>query len=161
MSLQIVLQNLSTRIATECKSIRTLVNGNTAGLTALTTADKTNLVAALNEVRALAASAGSVSDGTTSTTTSWSSTKVTSYVASQVATVLGGASAAYDTLQEIQALMVADDTETTGILTSLSNRIRFDAAQVLTTPQQLQGCTNIGVGDPETNFVTVFNAGLL
>ena len=161
MSLQIVLQNLSTRVATECKALRTLTNGNAPGLAALTTTDKTNLVAALNEVRALAASAGSVSDGTTSTTTGWSSTKVTSYVASQVATVLGGASAAYDTLQEIQALMVADDTETTGILTSLSNRIRFDAAQVLTTPQQAQACANIGVGDPETNFVTVFNAGLL
>lgn len=161
MSLQITLQNLATRIATECKSLRTLINGNAAGLTGLTTTDKTTLVAALNEVRALAAAAGSVADGTTSSTTSWSSQKVTTYVASQVATVLGGASAAYDTLQEIQALMVADDTETTGILTALSNRIRFDAAQTLTTAQQLQACNNIGVGDPETNFVTVFNAGLV
>ena len=161
MSLQITLQNLATRIATECKSLRTLINGNAAGLTGLTTTDKTTLVAALNEVRALAAAAGAVVDGSTSSTTSWSSQKVTTYVASQVAMVLGGASAAYDTLQEIQALMVADDTETTGILTALSNRIRFDAAQTLTTAQQLQACNNIGVGDPETNFVTVFNAGLV
>jgi hypothetical protein len=49
------LQDLATRIATECKAVRTLVNGNVADLAALTTAAKTNLVAALNEVRALAA----------------------------------------------------------------------------------------------------------
>lgn len=161
MSLQITLQNLATRIATECKSLRTLVNGNAAGLSALTTTDKTNLVSALNEVRALAAAAGAVADGSTSSTTSWSSQKVTTYVAAQVATVLGGASAAYDTLQEIQAFLQADDTAIAGILTSLGLRLRFDAAQVLTTAQQLQGCTNIGVGDPETNFVTVFNTGLV
>ena len=161
MSLQITLQNLATRIATECKSLRTLINGNATGLTALTTTDKTNLVSALNEVRALAAAAGAVADGSTSTTTSWSSQKVTNYVAAQVAGVLGGASAAYDTLQEIQAFLQADDTAIAGILTSLGLRLRFDAAQTLTTAQQLQACNNIGVGDPETNFVTVFNTGLV
>ena len=100
-------------------------------------------------------------DGSTSSITSWSSQKVTNYVAAQVAGVLGGASAAYDTLQELQAFLQADDTAIAGILTSLGLRLRFDAAQVLTTAQQLQGCTNIGVGDPETNFVTVFNTGLV
>lgn len=53
-TLQVRLENLATRIATECKALRTLINGNVADLTALTTTAKTNLVAALNEVRALA-----------------------------------------------------------------------------------------------------------
>lgn len=54
-TLQTRLNNLATRVATECKAIRTLVNGNVADLAALTTTAKTSLVAAINEVRALAA----------------------------------------------------------------------------------------------------------
>lgn len=54
MSLVTNITNLTTRIATETKSIRTLLNGNAADLTTLTTTDKTNLVAALNEIKGLA-----------------------------------------------------------------------------------------------------------
>lgn len=52
MSLVTQLQNLATRVATETKSLRTLVNGNASDLSALTTTAKTNLVAALNELDA-------------------------------------------------------------------------------------------------------------
>ena len=44
------ITDLTTRIATECKSLRTLLNGNAADLSALTTTAKTNLVAAVNEL---------------------------------------------------------------------------------------------------------------
>jgi hypothetical protein len=50
MSLQTNLQNLTTRIATEIKALRTLINGNVADLSALTTSVKTNLVAAINSL---------------------------------------------------------------------------------------------------------------
>lgn len=43
--------DLAVRIATECKSLRTLINGNVANLNALTTTNKTNLVAAINELK--------------------------------------------------------------------------------------------------------------
>ena len=46
MSLVTRLTDLSTRIATEVKALRTLINGNAADLSALTTTNKTNLVAA-------------------------------------------------------------------------------------------------------------------
>ena len=46
------ITDLATRIATECKSLRTLLNGNAADLSALTTTAKTNLVAAVNELDA-------------------------------------------------------------------------------------------------------------
>ena len=46
------ITDLATRIATECKSLRTLLNGNAADLSALTTTAKTNLVAAVNEIDA-------------------------------------------------------------------------------------------------------------
>lgn len=50
MSLQTNLQNLATRIATECKALRTLINNNAGDLSALTTTEKGNLVAAINEL---------------------------------------------------------------------------------------------------------------
>lgn len=44
------------------------------------------------------------------------------------------------------------------VATSLSNRVRFDAVQSLTTPQKLQACTNLGIGDPEANFAAAYAA---
>ena len=46
MSLAQRLTDLATRIATEAKALRTLVTGNAADLSALTTTSTTNLVAA-------------------------------------------------------------------------------------------------------------------
>jgi hypothetical protein len=53
-TLETRLRDLGTAIGTAVKATRTLVNGNAADLSALTTAAKSNLVAAVNEVRALA-----------------------------------------------------------------------------------------------------------
>lgn len=52
MSLSTNVSNLATRIATEVKAIRTLVNGNVADLSALDTTAKANLVLAINEIKA-------------------------------------------------------------------------------------------------------------
>lgn len=54
-TLETRLRDLATAIGTAVKASRTLINGNVADLTALTTAANNNLVAAINEVRALAA----------------------------------------------------------------------------------------------------------
>jgi hypothetical protein len=52
MSLATNLQNFATRVATESKALRTLINGNAADLSALTTVSKSNVVAAINELDA-------------------------------------------------------------------------------------------------------------
>lgn len=52
MSLVTQLQDLTTRIATESKGLKTMLNGNAANLTGLTTTAKSNLVAAINELDA-------------------------------------------------------------------------------------------------------------
>lgn len=54
MPFDVNIQNLATRIATEVKALRTMINGNVAGLTDLTTTDKSSLVGAINEVKASA-----------------------------------------------------------------------------------------------------------
>lgn len=53
-TLETRLRDLSTAMGTALKATRTLVNANAADLAALTTAAKGTLVAAINEVRALA-----------------------------------------------------------------------------------------------------------
>lgn len=84
MSLSTNIANLATRIATEIKALRTLINGNAANLSALTTTDKTNLVAAINEVQAEVASSSGINDATTTTSSTWSSSKITDYVAAEL-----------------------------------------------------------------------------
>lgn len=194
MSLQTNLTNAITRIATEFKSIRTLLNGNAANLNALTTTAKTNLVAAVNEldaaVKAVAAGSGAISDGTTATTTTWSSSKTAAQIAALIndtptsgtgitysATktialieaaklavkneLTNGAGTALDTLKELADALGGDANFAATINTALGNRLRYDAAQTLTTAQQLQACTNIGVGNPEVDLVAAFNTGLV
>lgn len=176
-TLQVRLQDLATRIATECKAIRTLINGNAADLSALTTTAKGNLVLAVNEVKALAdsiaASGGAtINDASdASTTQTWSITKIVSELADTAQTVkdeiLNGAGAAYDTLAELQALLEGSAADLSAVMTALGNRLRFDAAQTLTAPQKVQGNANLGslsladAGNPDTDLVAVFTTGLV
>lgn len=82
MSLVTNLVDAFTRAASEAKSLRTLLNGNQVDNSALTTTAKSNLVAAINEVAASAGSASGIDDGTSSTSTTWSSSKIGSEIGS-------------------------------------------------------------------------------
>lgn len=75
MSLATNVSELATAVATEVKRNRTWINGNAADLSALATTNRTNLVAAINEVAGSVAGASGIDDDVTSTTTSWSSQK--------------------------------------------------------------------------------------
>ncbi|OCC05107.1 hypothetical protein BA190_09330 [Labrys sp. WJW] len=160
MSFATNIQNLATRIATEFKAVRTLVNGNAGDLSGLTTTAKANLVAAINEVKAAVSAASGIDDGATSTGSTWSSSKIQQTLTAAIDGILNGVPSALDTLQELAAALGNDANFSGTVTTALGNRVRFDAAQTLTAPQQAQACANIGVGDPATNFVTTFEAGL-
>ena len=158
------IADLATRLATECKSIRTLVNGNTSDLSSLTTTQKTSLVAAINELKTAIDNSGSsitISDSTSSTTEVWSSSKVSSAIAQAKSDLANGAGAALDTLSELAAALGNDASFASTVTTALGYRLRFDAAQALTTGQKTQACANLGIGEPDTDFVTTFNSGLV
>ena len=143
-TLQTNLTNLATRIGTELKAHRTLINGNAADLSSLTTTAKSNLVAAINELQAAVASATEINDASTGTSATWSASKIVEELGDLKTEILGGAGAAFDTLQELATLIGENDGDITGILTALDNRVRFDAAQTLTAPQKTQALANIG-----------------
>lgn len=89
MSLESNLQDLITRQATQAKTILTLVNGNAADLSALDTAAKSNLVAAINEiVGQLGAAGAQINDTAASTETVYSSSKTESRISAVVATAV-------------------------------------------------------------------------
>jgi hypothetical protein len=50
MSLEINITDFATRVSTEAKALRTLINGNAADLSGLSTTAKNNLVSAINEL---------------------------------------------------------------------------------------------------------------
>ncbi len=171
MSLTSNLLNLATTIGTQFKSIKTLINGNAADLSALTTTNKSNLVAAANELKALidsiATATVAIDDTTTSTSKVWSSSKVNAALVAQYNSIVGSATSAYDTLVELQNIIVSDETQIANILTALGNRVRYDSSQSLTAPQKTQVLLNIGavsttdIGDTTTDFVAAFNAALI
>lgn len=170
MSLATNITNLATRVATESKALRTLVNGNAADLSSLTTTAKSSLVAALNELKAAidAADGAAISDTTTTSTTTWSSSKIDTQITNAIAAVINSAPTALDTLDELAAALGDDANFSATVTTALGNRVRTDtASQGLNSTQQSNARTNIGaasssdVGDTATNFVTTFEAGLL
>lgn len=152
------------------------VYGKLGDLTGLSTTAKTTLVAAINEVfSSIVAPASFINDSTTGTTTVYSSTKVEAVVtaarAALKAELLGGAGAAYDTLQELvtyfTGLDTANDSDVAALVTAIGNRLRFDAAQTLSAPQKAQGNANLGsvslvdFGDPAHSYKNVFTAALV
>ena len=163
-TLVVRISDLATRMATECKSLRTLVNANGADLSALTTTQKASLVAAINELKTALDALGTpitISDSTSSTTQVWSSSKVASEITAAKNALTSGAAAALDTLSELASALGNDANFASTITTALGYRLRFDAAQTLTTEQKTQACANLGIGEPDTDFVTTFNSGLI
>lgn len=159
--------DLATAVGTDIKAL-TVKQGD---LTALSTTAKANIVSAINELHALIGSAGvEINDtaGNGNTSVTWSADKIYDTIeAAKIAvtnSILGGAGSALDTLNELAAALGNDAGFATTVSTALGLRVRVDAAQVFTGPQQAQARSNIGalstveIGDPDTNFVTTYVA---
>ncbi|RYF79777.1 MAG: hypothetical protein EOO29_16115 [Comamonadaceae bacterium] len=169
MTLEQRLILLAQAIGGDIKTL-TLAQGS---LSALTTTAKSSLVAAINELKTLIdglSGGGAIIDdgaGDGDTTVTWSADKIHDAIAAAVLALkddlTDGAGATLDTLKELADAINNDPAFATTIATALANRVRFDAAQSLTTPQQAQARSNIGavaaadVGDTDHNFVADYN----
>ncbi len=167
MSLQVRVESLVLRLAAEFKTI----HGEIGTLANLSTLAKTNLVSSINELRSqIAAMSGAtvIDDSNAAATgTTYSASKITSLLDALKADLLGGADAAFDTLKELQTAILDDQSGITALLVAIDKRVRFDAVQALTAPEQLQARQNIGavalddIGDSQTDFVAIFEAALV
>lgn len=132
-------------IATDIKALKT-AKGD---LTALSTTQKGNLVSAINEIYSMASGVAT-------------QTNINDAIDSLRTEIMGvGVSTALDTLKEIATYIEADDSLGVSLSTAITKRVRFDDVQTLTTNEKLQACTNIGIGNPDTDLVAVFNAALV
>ncbi len=175
MSLESNVLALAQRVGAEDKALRTLLNGNAGNLAALTTTAKSNLVVALNELHAAIAGSSGIDDGTTSSSSTWSSTKITASIQAAIDALVASAPGLLNTLDELAAALGDDPNFAATTATALGNRLRVDVNnQGLDGTRQANGRTNIGaaaasdlatlttnVGDTTTNFVTAFEAALV
>lgn len=182
MSLQTRLTDLITAIGTDYKQLRSWITGSSSGdLTGLTTATKTDIVAAINEVNAKPSAAppdattavkgiieiatlAEVATGT-DTVRAVTAEGVRQERSALKAEILGaGVPAALDTLDELAAALADDANFAATTTTALGNRVRVDAAQAFTAPQQAQGRANVGavwttdIGNPDTDLVAAYVA---
>lgn len=162
MSLATRIESLVVRVAQEFND----VHAKAGNLASLTTTDKTSLVAAINELKAAVVSSTAIDDAQVSAATTYSSTKIVTLLDALKTEILGGADAAYDTLVEIQQLLQSGTNGLDALLAAVNLRVRFDAAQTLTVPEQTQARANIdaasaaAIGDTDTDFVAIFDAAL-
>lgn len=149
------IDSLTTNIATSVKANATAIG--TVGNLNTTATDLTN---AVNEVKATADGAAgggvAINDGATNTTQAWSSQRIVD----EIDTVLDGAPAALDTLNELAAAIGDDANFAATTTTALGNRVRVDAAQAFNAAQQLQGRENIAVITSVVDFAAAYNAAL-
>lgn len=153
------LTALATAIGADVK----LLTSKQGDLSTLPTTAKTSLVAALIELHGLVGSGGGagISDGATSGgAVTYSVDKILALIDAAKAAVktdlTNGATAALDTLQELAAALGNDPNYAATVAAALGVRLRFDAAQNLTAAQQLQACTNLGLGDPTADLLAVY-----
>lgn len=157
---------LANAIGADIKSLRA-ADGT---LTSLTTTAKGSLVAAINELHGLVSAAGAtINDaaGDGNVTETWSADKIGDSIAAATAALrtelTSGAAAALDTFAELATALGNDPSFAATVATSLSNRVRFDAAQVLDGVQQTQARANIGAaeaaafGNPDADLVSTYN----
>ena len=142
-------------------------------LTDLDTTTKTSLVAAVNELKGivdgLSGGGAAINDaaGDGDTTVTWSADRIFDAIAAASTALKNdltdGAGAALDTLNELADALNNDPNFAATIATEIANRVRYDAAQALGAPQQVQARTNIGaqaaadVGDTDHDFVADYN----
>lgn len=189
MSLSTNVTNLATRVATEIKAVRTLVNGNASDLSALDTTAKTNLVAAINELNTEIENidlSALIDDSSTATTTTWSSTKIGTAIDAAVTALVDGAPDLLNTLNELAAALGDDEDFATTITTSIGTKLSKSGDSMtgnlamgtnsitgLATPTANDHAATKGyvdteittlstaVGDTDANYVTTFEAGLV
>ncbi|QXV74240.1 hypothetical protein [Rhizobium phage RHEph12] len=126
------------------RALRTLITGLATGdLSTLSTQDKSSIIAAINELEDRLGDLINDADAASLVST-YSAAKIEDRLAEFRNAILGGASAAYDTLLEIQNFLQGEDSQIAALLTAVGNKVDFSAPQSLTNAQQTQARSNIG-----------------
>lgn len=162
--------SLATQVSALATTIGNAIQADRAArgdLTSLTTTDKSSIVNAINEAVASISGAGAtINDAATATSSVWSSDKTNTEIGAAVAALVNAAPGALDDLNELAAAIGDDANFAATISAELGNRLRYDATQTLSGPQQVQAQANMGatsstdIGSVTTDFVAAFTTAL-
>lgn len=172
------MSTLEQRLVLLAQSIGTDVKGlnNLIGvLSGLNTTNKTNLVAAINEVKAALATidlTSIINDGAIAGVAdkTYSADKIIALIAQAKADMLGGITdTTLDTIKEL-ADFLKSNSVAGGVVEQLNKRVRVDAGQSFTSAEQIQARGNIGaaavtdlvllsnsIGNADHDFVADYN----
>jgi hypothetical protein len=164
MTISIRLTAAFQRIATEFRAVRTLIGGSaTADASALQTS-ATNLVDAINEVRAIGLSKAAIDDVNLSALAVWSSQKTSAEIQAAVAALVNGAPDALNTLQELAAAMGEDANLQQTLLAAIGEKanavdvytkVEVDAAIAAIPPYVLPTATTDVLGGVTVDGTTI------
>ena len=133
-----LMNALATAIGLDYKTLNAAIGeavSKTGDLTLLTGTQKTNLVAAINELRT---NVGTVESQIIDAPT------IQGMIDTGLNGLVDGAPDALNTLNEIAAALAEDDSVFDSILLSLAKRVRVDAVQNFTETEKAMGRDNIG-----------------
>lgn len=177
------VNEFATQVGTDINGIL----ANIGDLTSLTTTEQSNLVGAINElvtnsaggllasnnlselvdvalartnlgVNSSAETTAEITAGLATITLASLNGLTEAEVDARVNLLVDSAPAALDTLNELAAALGDDPNFAATITAGLSNRVAYDIAQVKTVAEKLQACTNLGIGDPDANYLAVYIA---
>ena len=146
------ITELAQAIAQDIKELK-----STQGLLdSLPTTSKTSLVGAINELYLSITNTTPINDSTEELTTTWSSTKIKESINTAISELVNGSGSALDTLKELADALGNDANFAATLAEQMGKRVRVDESQMFSTYEQLTACTNIGIGDPDTDLLAVY-----
>lgn len=144
------------QITTLLKQVNNTLKGNQGDLTKLSTADKTSLVNALNELKTTIDNKSAIDDSQNTATNTWSATKISNEITQAITNLINGADVSSDTLKKladkITALVQADNG-----LVSATQVQAFNEQQKAQARSNIDVYSKAEIGDINTNFVTTIN----
>ena len=144
------------QITTLLKQVNNTLKGNQGDLTKLSTADKTSLVNALNELKSTIDNKTSINDSQNTAANTWSATKISNEITTAITNLINGADVSSDTLKEL-ADKIATLAQSDNGLVSANQAQAFTAAQKLQARDNIDVYSKAEIGDINTNFVTTIN----
>lgn len=142
MSFDTQINNLAKQVGEDIKTL----SGYIGSLDDLTTTAKASLVVALNELKASLGtqSSAGIDDDSTSSSTTWSSSKISTAVSDAITALVNGAPETLDTLKELADAIETNGDAISALQTIAAGHVKYDEAQSLTDEQQTQARDNIG-----------------
>lgn len=123
----------------------------------------TALVYLKSEIEKVQSSSSSIIDDSSDTSTdkTWSASKIYTSINSAISSIIDSSPAALDTLNELAAALNNDPDFAATLATQMGYRVRVDESQSFSEQEQKQGCENLGIGDPTTDFLDAYNTAKL